>query len=75
MVWMLTKQHYRDESNFLTKTIEHSIEHDLTNRHYSNMLDTHAFVQTFLPDYFILLILSLLNGVFSKQKLYKTYIL
>lgn len=72
---MLTKQHYRDTSNLLTKTIEPSIEHDLANRLYPNMLDTYAFVQTYIPDYFILLILSLLNGFFSKLQLYKTYIL
>ena len=72
---MLTKQHSRDEFNLLTKTMEHSIEHDLNNRHYSNKLNTYTFVQTYLPDYFILLILSLLNGVFSKIQLYKIYIL
>ena len=72
---MLAKQHHRDKSNLLTKTIERSIEHDLTNRHYSNMLGIYALVQTYLPDYFILLILSLLNGFFSKLQLYKTYIL
>ena len=70
---MLTKQHYRDKSNLLTKIIEHSIGHDLTNRHYSNMLDTYSFVQTYLPDYFIPLILSLSNG-FSPNHSYTKHI-
>ena len=41
---MLTKQHSRDEFNLLTKTMEHSIEHDLTNRYYSNMLNTYTLL-------------------------------
>ena len=74
-VRMLTKHHYRNESSLLAKTIEHSIEHYLTYRHHSNMSDIHTFVQTYLPDYFILLILPLLNGFFSKLQLYKSYTL
>lgn len=72
---MLTKQHHRDKSNLLTKSIEPSIKHVLTNRLYPNMLDTYAIVHTYIPGYFIILIRSLLNGFFSKLPLYKTYIL
>lgn len=39
MIRLHTKQPYRDKSSLLTKTIEHSIYHTLTNRHHSNMLD------------------------------------